>query len=260
MTAGAAQRARCLLIALLALCALGSARAELADTVPRIKASVVAIGTFQRTRNPAFQFRGTGFVVGDGRHIATNAHVLPESIATDRMEALVVLVPGADRKAVVRPVSTVATVRDHDLALLRFNEGGALPALKLAPGDTVREGQAVAFTGFPIGNVLGLSAVTHRGIVSAITPIGIPQARARDLKPALVRTLGAGVFRVYQLDATAYPGNSGSPLYDPDSGEVLGVLNMVFVKSKKENVLSDPSGISYAIPVEHLRGLLAGMH
>ena len=67
------------------------------------------------------------------------------------------------------------------------------------------------------------------------------------------------MFRVYQLDATAYPGNSGSPLYDPASGEVLGVMNMVFVKSTKENVLSDPSGISYAIPVEYLQRLLADL-
>jgi len=66
-------------------------------------------------------------------------------------------------------------------------------------------------------------------------------------------------FRVYQLDATAYPGNSGSPLYDPETGEVLGVMNMVFVKSTKENVLSDPSGISYAIPVEYLQRLLADL-
>ncbi|HNM56654.1 MAG TPA: S1C family serine protease, partial [Thauera aminoaromatica] len=65
-------------------------------------------------------------------------------------------------------------------------------------------------------------------------------------------------FRVYQLDATAYPGNSGSPLYDPASGEVIGVLNMVFVKSTKEKVLADPSGISYAIPVEYLQRLIAG--
>ena len=64
---------------------------------------------------------------------------------------------------------------------------------------------------------------------------------------------------MYQLDATAYPGNSGSPLYDPETGVVIGVLNMVFVKSTKENVLSDPSGISYAIPVEYLQRLLSGV-
>ena len=95
--------------------------------------------------------------------------------------------------------------------------------------------------------------------MSAITPIGIPQANSRSLDPALIRRLANDVFRVYQLDATAYPGNSGSPLYDPASGEVLGVMNMVFVKSTKENVLSDPSGISYAIPVEYLQRLLADL-
>ncbi|HRP66964.1 MAG TPA: S1C family serine protease, partial [Thauera sp.] len=134
--------------------------------------------------------------------------------------------------------------------------GPPLPALRLARAGGVQEGQTVAFTGFPIGNVLGMTPVTHRGIVAAITPIGIPQANARDLNPALIRRLANDVFRVYQLDATAYPGNSGSPLYDPASGEVIGVLNMVFVKSTKESVLSDPSGISYAIPVEYLHRLL----
>ena len=63
-------------------------------------------------------------------------------------------------------------------------------------------------------------------------------------------------FDVFQLDATAYPGNSGSPLYDPDSGQVVGVLNMVFVKLTKEKILSDPSGIAYAIPVNHVKDLL----
>ena len=46
-------------------------------------------------------------------------------------------------------------------------------------------------------------------------------------------------------------------MFDPQTGEVIGVINMVFVKSTKESVLSDPSGISYAIPVEYLHKLLA---
>jgi S1-C subfamily serine protease len=61
---------------------------------------------------------------------------------------------------------------------------------------------------------------------------------------------------VFQLDATAYPGNSGSPLYDPDTGEVLGVVNMVFVKGTKESALTQPSGITYAVPSSHLEQLL----
>jgi serine protease Do len=62
---------------------------------------------------------------------------------------------------------------------------------------------------------------------------------------------------VFQLDGTAFPGNSGSPLYDPADGEVVGVLNMVFVKSTKEAALAQPSGISYAIPSTFLIDLLA---
>ncbi|MBV2265326.1 MAG: serine protease [Thauera sp.] len=241
-----------------ALAVAPAARAELASTLARVKPSVVAVGTYQRTRSPAFLFRGTGFAVGDGMLVATNAHVLPDEIDGAKMEALVIVLPGDDLTGAVRPVRVVATERAQDLALLRLEGGPPLPALRLAGGGGVVEGQEVAFTGFPIGAVLGMTPVTHRGIVSAITPIAIPQANSRDLNPALIRRLATDPFRVYQLDATAYPGNSGSPLYDPASGEVIGVLNMVFVKSTKEKVLADPSGISYAIPVEYLQRLIAG--
>lgn len=253
---------RRLLQAMLALPLIAGApavQANLVATIPRVKPSIVAVGTYQRTRSPAFQFRGTGFVVGNGLLVATNAHVLPERLETDKMEALVIVVPGEGETGTVRSARVVASERSRDLAVLRLDAGPALPALRLGASTRVLEGQEIAFTGFPIGNVLGMTPVTHRGIVAAITPIGIPQANARSLDPALIRRLANDTFRVYQLDATAYPGNSGSPLYDPVTGDVLGVLNMVFVKSTKENVLSDPSGISYAIPVEYLQRLLADL-
>ena len=63
-------------------------------------------------------------------------------------------------------------------------------------------------------------------------------------------------YDVFQLDATAYSGNSGSPLYDPETGEVVGVINKVFVKESKEAVLEKPSGITYAIPVRYVKELL----
>lgn len=227
----------------------------LVDTIPRVRPSVVAVGTFQRTRNPSFRFLGTGFVVGNGLTVATNAHVLPKEIAHDRLETIAIAVPAGNRIA-VRPARIAAREDQRDLAVLRI-EGNALPALSLAGEAPVNEGQEIAFTGFPIGNVLGFSPVTHRGIIASITPIGIPQRSSRDLDPAMIRRLGTDPFRVYQLDATAYPGNSGSPVFDPENGRVLGVINMVFVKSTKENVLSDPSGISYAVPIEYLKAMLA---
>ncbi len=93
-------------------------------------------------------------------------------------------------------------------------------------------------------------------MVAAITPIAIPQARSTDLDPKTIRRLTTGAFPIFQLDATAYPGNSGSPVYDPESGEVLGIVNMVFVKGTKEAVLTQPSGITYAVPSKFLQDLL----
>jgi serine protease Do len=227
-----------------------------ADTIQRVKGSVVAVGTFQKTRSPPFQFSGTGFAVGDGTYIVTNAHVLPAMLDPSKMEVSAILLPGKDRDQVqVREARQVAVDSTYDIALLKV-DGTPLPAVKLRNSDNVREGQDVLFTGFPIGAVLGPYPATHRGIVSAITPIAIPQSRAADLDAKMLRRLAAGTFPVFQLDATAYPGNSGSPLYDPVTGDVLGVINMVLVKGTRESVLSTPSGITYAVPSKYIQDLV----
>ena len=229
------------------------------NTIERVKASVVAVGTFERTRVPAFQFRATGFAVGDGSLIATNAHALPGTLDSERRETLAVAIPTAGREAQVREARELAVDLGSDLAVLKIT-GQPLPALKLVGPDSVKEGQSILFTGFPIGGVLGMFAATHRGMVAAITPIAIPPPLASNLDPRIVRRLTTGAFPVLQLDATAYPGNSGSPVYDPESGDVLGVINMVFVKATKEAALTQPSGITYAIPAKHLQALVNKAH
>ena len=231
--------------------------AQPAETIGRVKASVVAVGTVQKLRSPQFQFRGTGFAVGDGTLIATNAHVIATPLAEGSdPEQLAVAIPSADpQRAQVRVVQRAAMDAERDLALLRL-PGQPLPALPVRDSRAAREGDQFFFTGFPIGSVLGLFAVTHRAMIAAITPIAIPPGDTRKLDASLLRRLKTGAFPVFQLDATSYPGNSGSPLYDPASGAVVGVLNMVFVKGTKENALTNPSGISYAIPAEHLQALI----
>jgi S1-C subfamily serine protease len=103
--------------------------------------------------------------------------------------------------------------------------------------------------------VLGLHPVTHRGIISAITPIVIPQLSAQQLeKKTLARLIAP--YDIFQLDATAYPGNSGSPLYQIADARVIGILNKVFVQQSKETLIQQPSGISYAIPIKHLLELM----
>ena len=246
----------CLLIAI--LCAPPVLGASLADVIEGVRPSIVGIGTSYPPRQPIGDrrpdsLRGTGFVVGNGQLVVTNYHVLPELLDYENQQMLVVF-SGRGRQARVHPAEIAAQDPAHDLVVLRI-ASEPLPVLALGDAASVREGDAVAFTGFPIAGVLGLYPVTHRGMVSAITPVARTADAARDLSGVQMQRM-RNPFDVFQLDATAYPGNSGSPLYDLATGRVLGVVNSVFVKESRESVLERPSGISYAIPVNWVRQLL----
>ncbi len=225
---------------------------NLARVIEAVKPSIVGIGTMQQLRSPAIVFFGTGFVVADGLTVLTSAHVV--SGVGDQKDTLGILI-GTGDSAQFRAATVVALDRDHDLAQLRFG-GTALPAMQLGDSRHVAEGQAMAFTGFPLGMVLGLHPVTHRAMVSAITPVAMPSINSRELGAKLIGTLNKPVYAVFQLDGTAYPGNSGSPLYDPETGLVYGIINMVYVRGVKENAVSNPSGITYAIPGNFMRDML----
>jgi len=228
--------------------------AELAQTIERIKPSVVGIATFIKTRSPSIHFLATGFAVADGRHVITNAHAVAKPLETEKFETRLVLVSaGGEPQAV--SAELLATDPEHDLALLRIG-GNPLPALKLGDSDTVREGQMLAFTGFPIGMVLGFHAATHRAMVAAIAPVALPGLAARQLNPRTISRIRDAPYRIFQLDGTAYPGNSGSPLYDPIDGSVYGVINSGFVQGTRESAISRPSGITYAIPGKYVREML----
>ncbi|MGB9990252.1 S1 family peptidase [Massilia sp. SM-13] len=238
-----------------ALClAAGSMRAgPLATTVAAVKPSVVGIGTLQRTRSPPVQFLATGFIVGDGLSVITAAHAVPLLLDSARMEVLGIIT-GQGEQLDFRPVTVKNIDREHDLAHLRLM-GAPLPALRVAENDNAAEGQALAFTGFPLGMALGMVPVTHRATLAAITPVTQPPFRSRQLDAQTIRRLQKP-FSLFQLDGTAYPGNSGSPLYDPDTGTVHGVVNATALKGAKENAISQPSGITYAVPARYLRELI----
>lgn len=227
--------------------------ADLPATIEKVKPGVVGVGTMQKTRRPPGQIVGTGFVVADGNYVITNAHVIPKEINTARLEYLAIFT-GKDKQMSIRQAVKVKVDEAHDLALLKF-EGKPLPALSLGQSSRVREGEEYAFTGYPLGIIFGLYPVTHRGIISSIVPVALQANSASQLDPAQIKRLRRP-YTVFQLDATAYPGNSGSPLYHRGTAEVIGVINKVFVKEGRENVLAKPSGISYAIPIEHARKLL----
>lgn len=227
----------------------------LPELVARAKHSVVLVGSYGLMDSPRFGFRGAGFVVTDGLHVLTNAHVIPPETPgrIDRSIAVQVWTP--ERQWQLRGAKLLGMDTPHDLALLQI-DGPAAPVLRLAQKEPL-EGTAIALIGFPVGGALGYSHVTHRGIVSAKTAIVPPAASPQGLSERAVRQLRQGSFEILQLDATAYPGNSGGPVFDLETGEVVGVLSGGVVKGTREAALSAPSGISYAVPIRYALELIA---
>jgi S1-C subfamily serine protease len=226
-----------------------------ATAVAQARAAVLPLGLWNPTESPRFAFRGSAFAIGDGRRIATCAHVLPP---VEQVEArLMVLAETAPGRREPRSVKVLARERARDVAVLEI-EGPPLPtALPLGPAGSIREGHSVLVMGYPIGGAFGYATVTHQGIVAAITTVAVPAANATTLDPRAVAAVRNGNHEVLQLDAVAYPGNSGGPVIDVRNGQVVALLSMAAVKGSRESALSSPTGISYAVPVRYLHELLA---
>jgi serine protease Do len=238
--------------------ALPVSASSLPDVIDSVRGSILGVGTTYPPRQPNVKgdptfIGGTGFVVGDGLHIVTNAHVIPAQIDTENNETLAVFA-GSGKVVSAHPARVVILDKEHDLALLQIR-GKPFKPMVLGDSSSVREGQDIAFTGFPIGAVMGLFPATHRGTISAITPMVRPADSGKDLSAARIRGI-KNPLTAFQLDATAYPGNSGSPVYEASTGKVIGVINSVFVKGTRDSMIEKPSGISFAIPVKHVKELL----
>lgn len=141
---------------------------------------------------------GSGFVIDSEGYIITNYHVVESGLNN----VTVTLADGARLSAEVVGVDPRA-----DLAVLKVNASGELPALELADLDDVGVGQDVVAIGFALDLTGGSGppSVT-RGIVSA---------KNRPIA-------SSGILGAIQTDTAINHGNSGGPLVNYD-GKVVGV-------------------------------------
>ena len=163
---------------------------------------------------------GSGFVIGKGGSIVTNAHVV--------VGASEVNVRFGDKRTALARVAG----RDPstDLALLLVDPDGLdLKPLELGSSKGVQVGDPTV----AIGNPFGLDRTLTTGVVSAL------QRSIPSLQP------GFTINNVIQTDAAINPGNSGGPLIDAQ-GRVIGVNSQIETGgSGGGNV-----GIGFAVPID----------
>ncbi len=119
-----------------------------------------------------------------------------------------------------------------------------LPALELDISE-LKEGIEVATAGFPMGRdpliapgwLHQITPTLQRGIISAILPFqqALPHA--------------------YAVNIMVQGGASGSPVFLPENGKVIGIIDSSlndFAKSEQGGIYGVPTNISYATPSYHI--------
>ncbi|AYH42621.1 Do family serine endopeptidase [Azoarcus sp. DN11] len=163
---------------------------------------------------------GSGVIASPDGFILTNNHVIE---GADEIE--VALNDG--RKF---PARLVGRDPETDLAVLRLQGNGKLPAIAFAQQEVLQVGDVV----LAIGNPFGVGQTVTMGIVSAL-------GRSQ---------LGINTFENYiQTDAAINPGNSGGALVD-SRGDLVGINTAIYSRS------GGSLGIGFAIPVSIARNVL----
>ncbi|MBM4257054.1 MAG: trypsin-like serine protease [Deltaproteobacteria bacterium] len=142
---------------------------------------------------------GSGFVVGTGKHVVTNVHVI--SCIANKGKITVQI-----GQLQFIPAKVIQISERKDLVILETERALERPPVTLVTSDRVMDGQAVYALGFPPAAQMRSEDVTvsvTKGIISART------------------TSKEGVDQ-YQIDAAINPGNSGGPLFNED-GHVIGI-------------------------------------
>jgi serine protease Do len=159
---------------------------------------------------------GSGFIVDRDGYILTNHHVI------HRAERIAVkLSDGRSLRARV-----VGADPDTDIALIKVDVSGPLPAAPLGDSDTLRVGEWVCAIGNPL-------AYEHSVTVGVVSYIG------RKL-------FNSSLDHYIQTDAAINFGNSGGPLIN-SRGEVIGI---------NAAISSRASSIGFAIPVNQATSIL----
>jgi serine protease Do len=154
---------------------------------------------------------GSGFIIGDGKYVVTNNHVIQ-----DADEITVILHDNTRIKA-----ELVGRDSKTDLAVLKIEPKKTLPGVKFGNSDKSRVGDWV----MAIGNPFGLGGTVTAGIISA---------RGRDIN--------SGPYDDFiQTDASINRGNSGGPMFNL-KGRVIGINTAIFSPS------GGSVGIGFAIP------------
>jgi len=228
---------------------------SLSKKIKDVKSSIVAIGF---NPNPQqITIIGSGFCISDDGKILTAAHLYNQlnDIQKESLKAFVMVEQKDNDFEAYRwiPIKLVDKNDGYDLAKFQLEsyEDTFLKKLEIGESESVKIGQAAYFIGFPyaaqlINEGYGVTLIVNRTIISNIKRDGTDPNHPRNW---------------FIVDAISNPGNSGCPLIDVETNNVIGVMSIAFrTKSQvpKYNDLDirEPMHIAGAKPINLAKSLL----
>lgn len=189
-------------------------------------------GPFMRRRNQTLRQEvkslGSGFFISSDGYIVTNAHV-----AGNAVKIVVTTIDGKQHNA-----RLVGADELTDIALLKVDDGGPFPALKLGNSDDVIVGEWT----IAMGNPFGLFEINNKPIVTvgviSSTGLNFPDVQGRSYRDMI------------QTDAAINSGNSGGPLLNANA-EVIGVNTFIYTGGGAGFI-----GIGFAIPINRVKKIV----
>ncbi len=231
---------------------------NLKENIKKVRKSIVAIG-FEPAPNQ-ITILGSGFI-SQGKLI-TCAHLLnnltEEQIIKLKASVLVETTEKGLELYKWLPIRLVPGKKDikNDLAIFEFLQEAPnyTEGLVLSDSEKVQIGQDVYFIGFPyaaqlINDGFGITLVANRGMVSNIKPDGSD--------PNFTKVW-------FIIDAISNPGNSGCPVINAETNEVIGVMSISFRTpsqvfkevTSKDLDIREPMHIAGAKPINLVKELL----
>lgn len=221
------------------------------EHIKKVRESIVAIG-FEPAPNQ-ITILGSAFIHQE--KIITCAHLL-NNLSEEQILKLKASVMTAPEKGpefyTWMPIKLVPEKKDiiNDLAIFEFSDQKPqnLEGLKLADSETVQIGEDVYFIGFPyaaqlINDGFGMTLVANRGMISNIKS---------GSDPNFTKVW-------FIIDGISNPGNSGCPVIDAQTNEVIGVMSISFRTASqtiKELDIREPMHIAGAKPINLVKELL----
>lgn len=170
-----------------------------------------------RVLSPDLGKAGTGFFVSPGGILLTNCHVVSTIVPTANGELELRYSTGPQveyegRWQQARIIHSLESTHPlyEDYAVLRIDTAAQTPWLTLGEYGETEPGNYILALGFPLG--IDVVSATQ-GIVSA-------KFEAPSPENALFRR------RVFLLDASVNPGNSGGPMIDIRNRRVVGMVSI----------------------------------